>query len=112
VGSALTYAKRYALQGMVAIAPKDEDDDGEKARGGNHEMASGSEQVREPGHHPVLSPGRQAGSQCPACKRDAIIKSRAEYGGGWLCHKKRGGCGMRWPEDAPLPLTADESVPF
>src|SRR3990167_6787645 len=29
-----------------------------------------------------------------------IIKSKAEYGGGWLCYGKKGGCGAKWPDGA------------
>src|SRR5262245_50608443 len=38
IGSATTYGRRYALQGMLGIASSDEDDDAEGARGGSHEM--------------------------------------------------------------------------
>ena len=37
---------------------------------------------------------------CPVCGKDAIIKGRAEYGGGWLCYGKKGGCGKKWPDGA------------
>lgn len=38
---------------------------------------------------------------CPACgKAGAIIKGREEFGGGWLCFAKRGGCGGKWPAGA------------
>lgn len=30
---------------------------------------------------------------CPECGVEAIGKSKAEYGGGWYCNKKAGGCG-------------------
>lgn len=39
---------------------------------------------------------------CPVCGVAAIIKGREEYGGGWLCFKKKGGCGAKWP-DGPVP---------
>jgi hypothetical protein len=38
---------------------------------------------------------------CPTCGQPAVIKGKAEYGGGWLCWKKRGGCGAKWPDGAP-----------
>ena len=38
---------------------------------------------------------------CPVCGKAAIIKGKAEYGGGWLCFAKKGGCGAKWPDDAP-----------
>jgi len=34
---------------------------------------------------------RKASRKCPACGSDAIIKGREEYGGGWVCFKKKGG---------------------
>lgn len=33
---------------------------------------------------------------CPACGAAAIIKGKAEFGGGWLCWKKRDGCGAKF----------------
>jgi hypothetical protein len=37
---------------------------------------------------------------CPNCGKDAIIKGKEEYGGGWLCFGKKGGCGAKWPNGA------------
>jgi len=45
VGSAATYARRYGLLSLLAIAPSEEDDDGEAARGGDRPMASGQRQA-------------------------------------------------------------------
>lgn len=42
---------------------------------------------------------RKAARQCPACGAEAIIKGKAEFGGGWLCFKKQGGCGAKYAED-------------
>jgi hypothetical protein len=36
--------------------------------------------------------------KCPECGKEAIIKGKAEYGGGWLCFAKKGGCGAKWPD--------------
>jgi hypothetical protein len=33
---------------------------------------------------------------CPDCGQPAIIKGKAEYGGGWLCYKAKGGCGAKF----------------
>jgi hypothetical protein len=44
---------------------------------------------------------RQAQRVCPSCGQAAIIKGKAEYGGGWVCFKKRGGCGAQYPDGAP-----------
>jgi len=42
---------------------------------------------------------RKAGRECPECgKQDTIIKGKAEYGGGWLCFAKRGGCGAKFKD--------------
>lgn len=38
---------------------------------------------------------------CPECEQAAIIKGKAEYGGGWLCFAKRGGCGAKFREGDP-----------
>ena len=42
---------------------------------------------------------RKAARECPSCGSDAIIKGRAEYGGGWLCFAKKGGCGAKFADD-------------
>lgn len=41
---------------------------------------------------------RQAERLCPACGMGTIIKGKAEYGGGWVCFKKKGGCGAKYPD--------------
>jgi len=38
---------------------------------------------------------------CPACGKAAVIKGKAEYGGGWLCWKKRDGCGAKYQDGDP-----------
>src|SRR5688500_2129908 len=39
---------------------------------------------------------RESQRACPACGQAAIIKGREEYGGGWVCFKKKGGCGAKY----------------
>lgn len=39
---------------------------------------------------------RQAERRCPTCGKAAIIEGKAEFGGGWLCWKKKGGCGAKF----------------
>lgn len=46
---------------------------------------------------------RKGERTCPACGQAAIIKGKAEYGGGWLCWTKKGGCGAKYP-------TGDRSI--
>lgn len=41
---------------------------------------------------------RESQRACPACGVAAIIKGREEYGGGWVCFKKKGGCGAKYPD--------------
>lgn len=41
---------------------------------------------------------RQAKPSCPNCKNEHIIKGKAEYGGGWICFKKIGGCGAKYDD--------------
>jgi hypothetical protein len=40
---------------------------------------------------------------CPNCGVPAIIKGKAEYGGGWVCFTKKDGCGAKFEE-------SDESI--
>ena len=44
---------------------------------------------------------RSADRVCPGCGATAIIKGKAEYGGGWICFNKKGGCGAKYKEDDP-----------
>ena len=41
---------------------------------------------------------REAQRTCPACGQASIIKGREEYRGGWVCFRKRGGCGSKYPD--------------
>jgi hypothetical protein len=41
---------------------------------------------------------RESKLKCPLCGKDAVIKGKEEYGGGWLCWKKREGCGAKFTE--------------
>lgn len=42
---------------------------------------------------------RQGERLCPACGKPCIIKGKAEYGGGWLCFAKKGGCNAKFADD-------------
>ncbi len=44
---------------------------------------------------------RRAERKCPSCGAEAVIKGKAEYGGGWLCWKKKDGCGSKFPDSDP-----------
>jgi hypothetical protein len=38
---------------------------------------------------------------CPNCGEAAIIKGKAEYGGGWVCWNRKGGCGSKFADNDP-----------
>lgn len=44
---------------------------------------------------------RMSERTCPNCGKNTIIKGREEYGGGWLCYGKKGGCGAKFADDDP-----------
>jgi len=45
---------------------------------------------------------RKANQKCPKCgKEETIIKGKKEYGGGWLCYAKKGGCGAKFKDGDP-----------
>ena len=44
---------------------------------------------------------REQKRTCPACGLATIIKGKEEYGGGWLCFKKTGGCGAKYSAGDP-----------
>jgi hypothetical protein len=39
--------------------------------------------------------------RCPKCGKPAIIRGREDYGGGWLCFAKKGGCGAKFKAGDP-----------
>lgn len=41
---------------------------------------------------------RKAERACPTCGSVSIIKGKAEFGGGWVCWKKKGGCDAKFPD--------------
>lgn len=47
---------------------------------------------------------RETRRVCPQCGAEAIIKGKAEYGGGWLCWNKKGGCGAKFADADPAIL--------
>lgn len=38
---------------------------------------------------------------CPECGKATIIKGKVQYGGGWICFAKKGGCGFKFKDDDP-----------
>ena len=44
---------------------------------------------------------RKSERVCPACGVPAIIKGKQEYGGGWVCFKRKDGCGVKYADGDP-----------
>jgi hypothetical protein len=40
---------------------------------------------------------RESKRKCPNCSRETIIVGKQEYGGGFVCFKRIGGCGTKFP---------------
>ena len=45
---------------------------------------------------------RKAERFCPKCEKATIIKGKSEYGGGWLCWQRKGGCGAKFDDEDPV----------
>ncbi|HEX5736256.1 MAG TPA: hypothetical protein VF131_25730 [Blastocatellia bacterium] len=45
---------------------------------------------------------REAHRKCPQCAQAAIIRGKQEFGGGWVCFRKRGGCGAKFDIEDPV----------
>lgn len=44
---------------------------------------------------------RETRRVCPQCGNETIIKGKAEFGGGWVCWKTKGGCGAKFADTDP-----------
>lgn len=44
---------------------------------------------------------RKAERVCPKCGKETIINGKKEYGGGFICFAKKGGCGAKFKADDP-----------
>jgi hypothetical protein len=44
---------------------------------------------------------RQTPIKCPVCGKEAVIKGKEEYGGGWVCWSKKDGCNAKWKDGDP-----------
>jgi hypothetical protein len=44
---------------------------------------------------------RTSERKCPSCDAPAIIKGKPEYGGGFICFHKKGGCGAKFSDADP-----------
>ncbi len=62
--------------------------------------ANGSANSKEPRYR-----WRKSERACPMCGKAAIIKGKQEYGGGWICFDKKGGCKAKFRDDDPAITT-------
>ena len=53
---------------------------------------------------------RNADRHCPNCGKTTIIKGKVEFGGGWLCYAKKGGCGAKFADNAPEIVNQETGV--
>lgn len=92
VGSGVTYAKRYSLSSLIGLA-SEADDDGNAASGNDASVSK-----------------RPAMPVCPKCNENtAVIVGKPEYGGGFVCFGKKGGCGWKW--QLPEGVTTADKIP-
>jgi len=60
---------------------------------------------------------RRAERTCPKCGAAAIVAGRPEYGGGYICYQKRGGCGAKFQngdksiESQPVGYVENPDIP-
>lgn len=57
-----------------------------------------AEGVGEANTHESRYRWRNGQRKCPKCGAEAIIKGKAEYGGGFVCFKKKGGCNAKFSD--------------
>lgn len=83
IGSGQTYGRRYTAQSLLGLSTETDDD--AYAAGGS-DATTGKSRPCPP---------------CPKCGLQiTVIRGREEYGGGYVCYQKKGGCGHKW-HDAP-----------
>lgn len=96
VGSGNTYGKRYTAQNILGLSTES-DDDGNGAAG--NQATTGK---------------REPLPACPKCETNkSVIVGKAEYGGGFVCYKPKGGCGEKWhlpPNDAAKRLQDEQEA--
>lgn len=95
LGSILTYGRRYSFE-HVAACVSESDDDGNAASGNSAEAGERRTEAREP------MPA------CPNCgENKSVIVGKEEYGGGYVCFTKKGGCGEKWQKPADVAAKAE-----
>lgn len=55
---------------------------------------------------------RKGERKCPSCGKESIIRGKKEYGGGWLCFTKKGGCNAKFKDgDQTIESQSTDRVP-
>lgn len=86
IGSADTYGRRYTTCSILGVVAESDDD-------GN--AASGT---------PAETSRKAPLPVCPQCQTNkSVIAGKPEYGGGFVCFAKKGGCGTKWQADGEIP---------
>jgi hypothetical protein len=44
---------------------------------------------------------RSSSIKCPKCGKETVIQGKPEFGGGWICFGKKGGCGAKFKAGDP-----------
>jgi len=102
-GATSSYARKYALNGLFGI------DDTKDADTQDNRESYKEEQNKEA---PKPKQSTSALPVCPECGQNSIIKGKKEYGGGYVCFSKKGGCGAKFKalEDLTPAKSLQESI--
>jgi len=86
-GSGITSARRYAIAALLNLVQAD--DDGNQAT-----------QARQSSPQQRSAPPRQSNERKPECVGCGLVQPvmKSQYGGGWYCNKKQGGCGAKFDD--------------
>jgi len=87
-GSGITYARRYALAALLNLVQADDDGNQATQSRQNYQAQAPRQQSRSNARKP----------ECIGCGLvQPVMKS--QYGSGWYCNKKQGGCGAKFEDN-------------
>jgi hypothetical protein len=90
------YGRRYTFMNVTGCIVADEmDTDG---RVEHTEATEYPPQSTKPTSTETNHPVATSGPVCTACGKP-LLKSKPEYGGGWYCYAKKGGCGKKFTDE-------------
>lgn len=99
-GSAVTYARRYALASLLGIVISDDTDDDGEAATTHRDKPSQTSGNASGSSSKTSGSGKGHGKNppCPECKKDKFVYEQRDEPGNFFCWKKKGGCGHTWTE--------------